>query len=471
MLARGQPILSALLVGVLAVVSGCHGEADDIPMTAGEHLPTADGYRGLWYANMPIDDEYRFKYSGGAATYPHQHHPLGYYAPAVDKTFFVYGGVDESGSLLHMVSFFDHARGEVPRPVILLDKGTTDAHDNPSLMLDDDGYLWVFSSSHGTSRPSFIHRSREPYSIEAFDLVRETNFSYAQPWFISGQGWCFLHTLYEDGGRSLYVGRSADGQTWPEPNRLARAELGHYQVSWRHGTKLGTAFNLHPDPGGLNKRTNLYYMETDDGGQTWHSASGEPVSIPIDAEENAALVADYRARDLLVYLKQVRFDDGLPVLLYLTAPGWRPGPGNDPRTWMVSRFDGAQWQTSEITTSDHNYDYGSLYVQGPTWSLLAPTRPGPQPYSTGGELALWTSVDRGATWQEMGPVTQGSAFNHSYVRTPVDAHPEFAALWTDGNGLESSPSRLYFTDAAASAVWQLPTMMLESSEPPLRYPQ
>ena len=57
-----------------------------------EPLPTDDGYRGIWYFNQPTSDEYRYKYSGGFATYPQQHAPIAIYCAEVEKTFFVYGG-------------------------------------------------------------------------------------------------------------------------------------------------------------------------------------------------------------------------------------------------------------------------------------------------------------------------------------------------------------------------------------------
>ena len=42
-------------------------------------LPVDDGYRGIWYFNQPTQDEYRYKYSGGFATYPQQHAPIAIY--------------------------------------------------------------------------------------------------------------------------------------------------------------------------------------------------------------------------------------------------------------------------------------------------------------------------------------------------------------------------------------------------------
>src|SRR3954467_4481746 len=98
----------------------------------------ADGYRGIWYSNQPTGDEYKYKYSGGFATYPQQHVPIAIYSKEANKTFFVYGGtVKGKQELLHVVSYYDHATGEVPRPRILLDKKTDDAHDNPTLQIDD----------------------------------------------------------------------------------------------------------------------------------------------------------------------------------------------------------------------------------------------------------------------------------------------------------------------------------------------
>ena len=53
------------------------------------------GFRGLWYYNEKLDNEYVFKYSGGLGTYPANHYPFSIYAPEVDKTFFCYGGTDQ----------------------------------------------------------------------------------------------------------------------------------------------------------------------------------------------------------------------------------------------------------------------------------------------------------------------------------------------------------------------------------------
>jgi hypothetical protein len=436
-------------------------------------LPTDDGYRGIWYYNQPSKDEYKFKYSGGFATYPQQHIPIAVYCQEVNKTFFVYGGTTartakDKQVLLHMVSYFDHATGEVPRPRRLLNKQTEDAHDNPTLMVDDAGHLWIFSAAHGTGRPSFIHRSKKPYSIEECELTQTSNFSYTQPWHLPGKGFLFLHTRYSGGKalgitaqRCLFWMTSADGLKWNEPQPLAGIEMGDYQISWRDGARLGTAFDFHPPPLGLNTRANIYYVETRDFAKSWLTVDGRPVKTPLTTTNNPALIYDSRVEGLLVYLKDLDFDaQGRPVILFLTSKGYESGPKNGPRTWRTARWTGKDWEFRTLTTSLNNYDHGSLYIEpGGTWRVIAPTEPGPQRYNPGGEVVLWTSGDRGGTWTKAKQLTHDSPRNHTYVRRPLNAHPDFYALWADGNAREPSESFLYFTNQNGDHVWRLPSKM------------
>jgi len=443
-----------------------------LQVCVGAPHPKDDGYRGIWYYNQGTKDEYKFKYSGGMATYPQQHEPIAIYSSPANKTFFCYGGTtarDGNGKqeLLHMVSYYDHATGQVPRPTILLNKHTSDAHDNPTISLDAKGYVWIFSSSHGTSRPSYIHRSKQPYSVDEFEQVLETNFSYTQPWFIPKRGFLFLHTRY-DSGRNLYWMTSPDGRDWSEPHKLARIEMGDYQVSWCAGSRVGTAFDYHPSPTGLNTRANLYYLETTDFGRTWRNSAGKRIVTPVTNAANAALVYDSRKEGLLVYLKDVNFDArGRPVILFLTSKGFEPGPANGPREWKTARWTGRKWVIHHLTTSGNNYDHGSLYLERDgTWRVIAPTELGPQPYNPGGEMVMWTSTDQGASWKRQKQLTVSSPRNHSYARRPVNAHPDFYALWADGHGRQRSESFLYFTNQRGDHVWRLPQSMTADSAIP-----
>ena len=176
---------------------------------------TISGYRGIWFT-LGQDAEYGDKYSGGLGTYTAKHHPLAIYVPEVDKTFFVYGGTTQANErrLLAMASFFDHKTRRVPRPVIVHEKlGVNDPHDNPSLSIDEKGHLWVFVSGRGRSRPGFIYRSRNPYDVTSFELVKEDEFTYPQPWWVPEKGFILLFTKYTQ-GRELYWATSTDDIVW-----------------------------------------------------------------------------------------------------------------------------------------------------------------------------------------------------------------------------------------------------------------
>ena len=433
-----------------------------------------DGYRGIWYMNQPSGDEYVYKYSGGLGTYCAKHRPFAVYCPEVDKTFFCYGGArkDNDRQLLHMVSYFDHQTKTVPRPMVLLDKQTDDAHDNPVISVDDEGYLWIFSTSHGRSRPSYIHRSKQPYSIEEFEQIHATmeqddksepitNFSYMQTWHVPERGFICFYTRYSDpAARTSFCMTSADGVHWNPRVRLAAIDQGHYQIS-AVGRKLAAAaFNYHPQGKGLNWRTNLYYLQTPDFGESWQTAGGKAIKLPLTEAKNDALIHDYQNEGLNVYLKDIVFDaENRPIILFITSRGYESGPKNDPRTWTTARYNGKSWDIRPAFTSDNNYDMGSLWIgKDGSWRIIAPALSGPQPYNPGGEVGMWLSRDQGENWQQVKQLTADSDMNHTYVRRPVNAHPDFYALWADGHGRKPSQSRLYFANQAGE-VFMLPRKM------------
>ena len=452
-------------------------EPGDPPLPAPEPLPVADGYRGIWYMNQPTGDAYVYKYSGGMATYPQQLAPMAVYSPAAHRTFFVYGGTDASNSTLHhMVSWYDHATRRIGRPRRLLDKATTDAHDNPVMGLDDDGRVWIFSNTHGETRRSYLHRAVQPLDVATFEEVPlpaavfpQSRFSYGQPRWVPGNGFLFLHTRYTGGtDRDLFTTTSADGATWTARRALSQMLSGQYQISGRHGTTVATAFNVHPVSGGLNARTDLFYLQTADMGATWTTAAGVPVDTPLTNVANPALVHDYLADGLLVYLKDLAFDaSGRPVILYLTSTDYLPGPAGDPRTLRTARWDGTAWVIRDVLVTDHNYDYGAFSIDPDgAWRIVGTFLPGPQVHGTGGEVGIWTSADQGATWALDRVLTSGSTLNHNYPRRPVGAHDDFFAMWADGDAFAPSASSLYFTDRHGDAVYRLPGVMTNESAYP-----
>ncbi|MGX5816731.1 BNR-4 repeat-containing protein [Chitinophaga lutea] len=430
-------------------------------------LPRANGYKGIWFT-LGQFTQYGDKYSGGLGTYTSSHVPLAIYVPAVDKTFFVYGGTtgEKDRHLLIMLSYFDHRTKTVPQPVIVYDKqGVDDPHDNASLSIDENGYIWVFVSGRNTKRPGLIFKSKAPYDISDFVKTEEGEMTYPQPWWLKGKGFMYLFTKYTK-GRELYWSTSADGLGWSPAQKLAGMG-GHYQVTNVHGEKIVSVFNYHPK-GNVDKRTNCYLVQTTDMGRTWTTVDGQPLQTPLTSPQSPALVKDYQANGQLVYLNDLNFDAaGNPVVLAVVSRDHAPGPQGDPREWVIMRRKNGQWDFVTVCRSTHNYDMGSLYIDGDHWRIIGPTEAGPQHWGSGGEIAQWESRDGGTTWKKALQLTRKSPRNHGYVRRPLHAHPDFYALWADGDADRLSRSQLYFSDKKGQ-VYLLPFDMKEAVVKPVK---
>ncbi len=462
-------------IGDASLISRIEGGPDDFRRDQDELLminSKFNGFSGIWYYNQPSGDEYVYKYSGGLGTYCAKHIPMAWYSPETNRTYFCYGGTDEYNSTLyHMVSYFDHNTGQVAKPTCILDKVTTDAHDNPVINLDDQGYIWIFHSSHGTARPSYISRSVKPHDIDRFQLMWSGNFSYPQPFYYPGRGFMFMHTWYVAGRGNYLMTSNVDGTLWSGRQEIAYFEEGHYQVSrmWQT-SKTGSAFNMHPNGLGLNYRTNLYYMESDDFGATWRAADGTVLTVPLTNKVNNALVFEYESWPRNVYMKDINYDSqGNPHILFLLSKGYESGPENGPREWRIARWNGTSWENINTgIVSDNNYDTGSLYLEtDTTWVIAGPTRSGPQEYNPGGEMSIWQSDDAGQNWRQTRKMTWNSEYNHTYLRRPVNVHPDFYGIWADGHGRQPSESRLYFCNKTGD-VFLLPQNMTANFATPRR---
>jgi len=126
------------------------------------------GYLPIWF-ELNQKYEYEDKYSGALGTYSAKHHPLGIYAEAVNKTFFVFRETKsvDSKHLLCMIGEYDYETDLVTQPMVVCDKmGEDDPHDNLSIMIDQYGYIWVFVSGRERTRIGYKYKSINHYSIK-----------------------------------------------------------------------------------------------------------------------------------------------------------------------------------------------------------------------------------------------------------------------------------------------------------------
>lgn len=420
-----------------------------------------DGYRGVWYS---IAKGSNVAYSGGLGTYPPHVGPMAVHAPKANKTFFVYGGAGAGGKGLRiMASYYDHASGVLPRPTIVRDCGTfDDAHANPALCIDGEGYLWVFAARRHTFAGK-LYRSDKPYDTSAFAEVRDID-AYPQPWWTREGGFTLVYTRYT-GGRENYWQTSRDGTRWSDEGKLTTG--GHYVKSYMQGRSLMVACDWHPTSS--DDRTNLYFMRSDDFGKTWSAADGKALTPPLEFPENGALVREYKSQKKYVFINDVKADpSGKPLILYVVSQSgaYGPGPKGDPRELTLARWDGRKWLYSVVAKVDHNYDFHNMHVDSDGGlTIVGPTLPGPQPSWCGGEMAMWTSSDGGDTWKLRRQLTAASASNHTFARIPLEPDSGFFAFWADGDPSKPSDSRLYFATREGK-VFRMPQRMAQDFAEP-----
>lgn len=430
--------------------------------------PKAQGYMGLWSVSEK-SPEYGYRYSGGLGTFSSQHRPMAIYSPEMSRTYFLYSGTkapDES-HLQIMISYYDHKSHMVPRPVIVYDKmGVSDAQDNAALSIDSNGDIWVFVSGRGRTRPGLIFKSTLPWSIDSFELVLEGEILFPQPHWLNDSCFFLLHSKRLN-GRELFWTSSTDGKNWSESRKIAGMG-GHFQATGVFGNTIFTVFNYYRE-GNVDKQTNLYLLRTDNFGKTWKSIDGKVVPTPLTDVFNDALIKDYSGENKLVYINDLNFDsEGNPVILAIISSGYKPGDSGKPRDLVVIKWKDNEWIFSKVSSVDHNFDMGPVYISKDEWRIIAPTGAGEQKNVTGGEMHLWVSKDQGVHWEKIKELTSNSKKNNSYPRRPLNASKEFFAYWVDGDAENISQSMVYFTNEKCNKVWILPYIMNSDFQKPVR---
>lgn len=63
------------------------------------------------------------------------------------------------------ISYYDHRQGDFADPVVLGTNPNFDAHRNPTILIDEVGFIYVFYGAHG--HPTRVVKSKSPYDISA----------------------------------------------------------------------------------------------------------------------------------------------------------------------------------------------------------------------------------------------------------------------------------------------------------------
>jgi hypothetical protein len=360
------------------------------------------------------------------------------YVPRQQKTFFVFGNAENSPT----ISAYDHRSRSFSPAVVVGRNPDMDAHKNPHLLIDEEGWLYVFYRAHCT--PTWLAKSVRPYEISKWISMGEVarDSSYPQPWQLRrGE----ITVLFRQGGThnaGEALVRSCDGgRTWSSPTLVGTSppKNGFYAVtiaaSGAYPRKLHMAWSV--TRGDWWQRYHVYYACSDDGAVTWKRRDGRPYRLPI-AESEAEMIFRSEVPDRGVWLQDIQLDgQGNPYVLF--------NDGNTLTydcTWRVARCLDRKWTVQPVARADHMYDSGALVLLSDRdFRAYLPSQPA-QPHEDGGDIEEWQSLDRGTTWARTRSITSSSKYSHNHVKAVHGQQQgDFRVFWSYGDSRDPPESR------------------------------
>lgn len=251
-----------------------------------------------------------------------------------DKTYFGY--IDNYGNVT--IASLNHSTGNIEKRVIF-DNLQVDDHDNPSILIDTLGYLYVFFNKHGGPVPLFFTRSLKPEDISEWTDIRrlELNDRNYYPGFNDTYTYTNPVMLSSENNRIYIFWRGIDnkpnysysddhGESWSKgrifilPERIYSMRRPYLKVYSDGKSKIHFAFtDGHPN---MEKENSIYYMFYEGG--SFHKANGQKIrelgDIPVNPSETD-IVYDAKLTKQKAWIWDVAQNNyGNPVLVYAKFP-------------------------------------------------------------------------------------------------------------------------------------------------------
>ena len=425
------------------------------------------------------------------------------------------------------VSRYNHVTGRVAKPVLVHMKCNNDPHENAVINVDANGYIYLLVSGRGEGRGNFIFRSASAGNIDGF-----IDFTPAMDNYIdhfndlaesAGKGRPFIGDAYrginypkmywvdEPDGASLGYFRliytiycqANESQTCRNSRQLYSARMhvdsskssiqgikplaaykGHYAVAYGKGRDIVVAFNVHPN-NKLDDRTNIYYMHSVDGGETWLNARNQELTLPITSSRDLGQVVVQEFHDPRnpgsvierIFLKDINFvGTGLnkrPTILYVGSLSVDHVPSKTVDHYLAkARWTGDFWMQKRLTNAvDHNYSSGMLFLDNDKYRVFYPhTDESKNNALAGGAVAF---LDTEATDDATGlpilitedvvdPMNGSSTYladlcEFNYIKSVFNGSPDFVGILSGGNMYQYRKTAPLFIIDLYGSIWRLPT--------------
>lgn len=390
----------------------------DLPVAVEEVEKDNNPFRGMWFANYDF-------YHGPMATYSDKQRPMAIYAEAVRRTFFAYGGADEAV----YISYYDHDQQYFAHPVKLGNLEDGNGHRNPSLLIDEQGYIYAFYGSHNSL--STTKRSIRPYDMYEWEqrAAVDERHTYPQSWQLLPEQ---IFHLYRGRGAKKTMFRTSTNaaQSWSDFKTVV--DFGDqvvYPISIAESGGFPRSIHVVWTVLDLNSqiRKHFWYAYSDDGGETWKRANGSTYTLPIKPDTAEKI---YDSGENQVQTNDIRLDSRKrPYILGSVGLGMEDGSWS----FICLKYEEGRWQSYQIAKADHQFDTGALViVNDDDFRAYLPTG-AVQSGEDGGAVEEWQSLDRGETWHKTKNLTPDAVYSHNYVRTVYNGQPDFRVYWSYGD--------------------------------------
>jgi hypothetical protein len=243
----------------------------------------------------------------------------------------------------------------------------TDAHNTVALGVDGDGYLHVAWDHHAT--PLNYARSVSPGSLDLGPkqgMTGSLERSVTYPMFFPLPDGHLLF-LYRDGrsGRGNVVLNRYDLQTrrWRRiQENLIDGEKAHNAYLAATVDERGTlhlAWNWR-DSGDVATNHDLCYAKSTDGGATWVTSAGAPLTVPITVGTADYALRIPQNRTLMNPPSLATDAAGHPLIVAYWAPA-----GTDVPQFQLVRFDGRQWLVTALTRRTQSFTLRGVATKRP----------------------------------------------------------------------------------------------------------
>ena len=345
------------------------------------------------------------------------------------------------------IYYYDFDTDEVSKPVLLPIEPTADlTHGQPAIVIDNDGYIWVFGGSHGS--PCQVAKSKRPRDISEWERVADIEIpegrdphgiTYPQPIAVSdgilviarGVG---TTTKWYDA--PVYRIKTTDGgNTWTH-DVLVNIEYSKQYPYLFHkiGNKIIGLVSLR-NLNGDDYWHGAMFLMSDDEGQTWKKADGTTYTLPIDDAQADWIVKDlhYEGWDVNI------LPSGKPVALVWKA---------DTSDLYLYKWNGTTWEQHHID------NLGDLGFAGELGFIKVVDENTIEVYTSKNingvvEIVKYTTTDGGSTWS-MEQITSNSSYTNSRLE-PVEpiGNDVVDIIWNYGSEASNITLKTYpSTDSA-----------------------